>query len=372
MKKLFLFLVMTVALFTLVGKVSAGYSYSAIKDDTYSGENVKYLTALRTDSLYTAGTTITIIITEKYGVTGHTLENMFDTTKFQITQAESKVGSDPDKYRVVLTTLVDLPAGSYPLFGIYAIKDITSPDNCKLSFALALNETPKTCADSRPDQGLYYNDNGEPIDADRFKYDCEPPMCSPVTFTINGVSETHYFNMKAEEVSTKEEMIASCDCQTDGQGWYVKWDTETDQPVTMTREEFEFECTPRACTSYDYNNKTYYYDINGKLVDSEEEMLKSCQCRHDSINGKYYDNENKEITEEEFKELCECRIDKDKDPKEYFCKKGEPCSEEEYKNQCPENSPTGSSIPYIAIIGGVILAGGCYLVSRKHSKLKNI
>ena len=369
MKKLLTLFVFTLAMFTLIGKVNAGYSYTVpVKDTTYSGEGTKFMAAVTTDSVYPQGTLINIILTEESGIIRHTVENNFNTTYFEVAEAEAPIPNTSGYYKMVLRTKTDLPAGSYTLINFVSYHDPASLDDCLMRFSLAIDETPKTCLDSIPSSGIYYNDSGERVDLDTYYYECNPHVCEVVTVGTN----KHYFNKDGIEVATKEEMITSCDCQSDGNGSYYKWNEETQSIEFIDENQYTFECTPRACTSYDYNNKTYYYDINGDLVNTEEEMLKSCQCRYDAISGKYYDNENKEITADEFKEKCECRIEDGKDTKEYYCKKGEPCTADEYKNQCPENSPTGSTIPYIAIIGGVILAGGCYLVTRRHSKIKNI
>lgn len=372
MKKIFTFLFFIVLTFVFIGKVNAAAVGIVDQlDPTYSGSaHSKRNVKIKTTEAYSADSVLTVRFSKKYGVDHFVTDFTFDTTKFAVTEAYHQVGN---YWEAKFKLLVDLPAGEYDFVDI-TIYDIPSApdDSCVVYVTPVINETPKTCADSKPAQGIYYNDKGETIDADRYAYECEKHVCEPVTFTLNGTPETHYFNKDGNEVATKQEMIDSCDCQSDGMGAYYKWNDSQNKIDLIPQQEYEFLCEKRVCTSYEYNGETYYYDRTGNTVATAEEMNASCKCRYDEAEKKYYGPENTEITEEEFKKLCECRIDKEKDPKEYYCKKGEPCTEEEYKNQCPENSPTGSSIPYIAILGGVFVAGACYVISKKHTKIKNV
>ena len=55
-------------------------------------------------------------------------------------------------------------------------------------------------------------------------------------------------------------------------------------------------------------------------------------------NGKYYDNSGKEVTEAEYKAACETT----------------------------ENPQTGSFLPYAVIVGGVVVAGALYFMTKKN------
>lgn len=57
----------------------------------------------------------------------------------------------------------------------------------------------------------------------------------------------------------------------------------------------------------------------------------------------------------------------------YYCANGVECTEEEYTSQCTttENPQTGSFLPYVVIIGGMILAGGLYMFTKR-SKIYHI
>ena len=55
-------------------------------------------------------------------------------------------------------------------------------------------------------------------------------------------------------------------------------------------------------------------------------------------NGKYYDNSGKEVTEAEYKAACETT----------------------------ENPQTGSFLPYAVIVGGVLVAGALYFMTKKN------
>lgn len=64
-------------------------------------------------------------------------------------------------------------------------------------------------------------------------------------------------------------------------------------------------------------------------------------------------------------ETPKCKIENDK----YYCQNGQECTEEEYEEQCPtttENPQTGSFLPYAVIIGGVAVAAGLYMLTKKN------
>ncbi len=60
-----------------------------------------------------------------------------------------------------------------------------------------------------------------------------------------------------------------------------------------------------------------------------------------------------------------CQIDGDK----YYCANGEECTKAEYDEICKtptENPQTGSFLPYAVIIGGLAVAAGLYMVTKKN------
>lgn len=65
-----------------------------------------------------------------------------------------------------------------------------------------------------------------------------------------------------------------------------------------------------------------------------------------------------------------CRYDKT--TKKYYNTKGEEITKEEWPNQCTDPVPTGSFIPYVALIGGAILVAASYIIVRKKSVLSKI
>ncbi len=63
-------------------------------------------------------------------------------------------------------------------------------------------------------------------------------------------------------------------------------------------------------------------------------------------------------------ESPKCKIDGDK----YYCANGEECTKDEYNKICvtSENPQTGSFIPYAVIIGGIAVAIGLYMITKKN------
>lgn len=59
-----------------------------------------------------------------------------------------------------------------------------------------------------------------------------------------------------------------------------------------------------------------------------------------------------------------CKIEGGK----HYCANGEECTEEEYNKICTttENPQTGSFIPYAVIVGGLVVAAGLYMVTKKN------
>ena len=63
-------------------------------------------------------------------------------------------------------------------------------------------------------------------------------------------------------------------------------------------------------------------------------------------------------------ESPKCQIKDDK----YYCANGTECTENEYKSQCEttENPQTGSFLPYAVIAGGLVVAIGLYMMTKKN------
>ncbi len=57
-----------------------------------------------------------------------------------------------------------------------------------------------------------------------------------------------------------------------------------------------------------------------------------------------------------------------KDGDNYYCANGVVCTKEEYEKQCTttDNPQTGSFLPYAVIIGGVLVASGLYMFTKKN------
>lgn len=63
-------------------------------------------------------------------------------------------------------------------------------------------------------------------------------------------------------------------------------------------------------------------------------------------------------------ETPKCKQEGDK----YYCANGEECTKQEYDSICTttENPQTGSFLPYAVIVGGLLVAGGLFLVTKKN------
>ena len=304
MKKCLLFIIMLTLMFIAIGKVSAASTYviNVEEDTNYTGPaNSSASVSITFASDFAAGTEFGLLFSEEIGVDHFELE-FKNPTKVEVIKNKTAVEGETGKYTATIRLKEAVTAGTTLEITTVNVfhKDGAETGTCEVIVAGALIE--KTCDDSKPDEGVYYNNDGESITAEQYDLVCLPHVCGTVK-----VGETvHYFNIKGVEVDTEEEMIASC------------------------------------------------------------------KCRHDETTDKYYDLDNKEITKEEYEKICLCRIEDGKDGKEYFCKKGESCTAEEYENQCPPDVKTGASIPYVAIIGGALLAGSCCLIASKRNKFKRI
>lgn len=103
--------------------------------------------------------------------------------------------------------------------------------------------------------------------------------------------------------------------------------------------------------------KTKLATVTADIVDAND---KSCNlsfsplgtvCSND--NGIYFDKNGKEVTEDEYKASCE----------------GVPVEPDEPNNV---NPPTGSVIPYVAVLGGLASIAGVYFFSKKSNKMYKI
>lgn len=64
-----------------------------------------------------------------------------------------------------------------------------------------------------------------------------------------------------------------------------------------------------------------------------------------------------------------CKVEDGKDgQKVYYCENGQVCTKEEYDEKCTtqENPQTGSFLPYAVIIGGIAVAAGLYMITKKN------
>lgn len=137
---------------------------------------------------------------------------------------------------------------------------------------------------------------------------------------------------------------------------------------SITKDEWVDQCT---CQPITINGKEYYYGKAGDIKATKEEMLKECfSCRVE--NEKYYDKDGIEITEDDYKKQCMCRIEETDNGKVYYNNKNEIITAEEYANQCQPSVPTGASVPYIAILGGLAAAASIFFMAKSKSKFKRI
>ena len=197
------------------------------------------------------------------------------------------------------------------------------------------------------------------------------PLCSKPTVGEN----QYYFGITGSTV-TKDEWIDQCTCQVrtiNNAKWYYSKDGVAKTPDANTSadtlaENIVKECY--TCQKVEFDGKTYFMGKTG-LVESEKEMLKECfSCRVE--NEKYYDKDGIEITEDDYKKQCMCRIEETDNGKVYYNNKNEVITAEEYANQCQPSVPTGASVPYVAILGGLAAAASIFFMAKSKSKFKRI
>ena len=185
----------------------------------------------------------------------------------------------------------------------------------------------------------YHGLDGKPITAanpeEEYKKQCEttePPKCE--------IKDNKYYDEDGKEVS-KEVYAQKCMCR-----------------MEETKD----------------GNK--YYDDNNKEI-TEEEYNKVCKpvCRVEK-NGeetKYYGFEGKEISYDDYKKICMCRIEEGKDgQKVYYNDKNEEITADQYKEQCEKPVPTGDSVPYVMILGGLLSAASIFFIIKSKNKLRKI
>ena len=298
MKKYLLILATFILMFVFVGKVSAAeipLAHNAVDIGVEGDEDARFKLQVILTKDYKAGEVIEYYETKLSGVDHFT--TTFITDNFEVVDDQTTTVQVSH-----LKLKTDLAAGTYDIATLKVWHVALAPDEtCVVSPSFKIQQ-PKTCADSKPDEGVYYDDNGN----------------------------------------------------------------------TITAEDYNYLCTPHYCTSLVYKNVTYYYNEKGEKVDSEEEMLVNCKCRHDLTTDKYYDLQNKEVTKEEYEKVCLCREEEGKDGKIYYCKQGELCTKEEFDNQCPDTPPTGSSLPIALVAGGILIAGGAVIITSKRNKFGRI
>jgi len=64
-----------------------------------------------------------------------------------------------------------------------------------------------------------------------------------------------------------------------------------------------------------------------------------------------------------------CDVEDGKDgQKVYYCENGQVCTKEEYDKKCvtQDNPQTGSFLPYAVIVGGLVVAAGLYVFTKKN------
>lgn len=267
MKKYLLFLIMFAMMFIAIGKVSAADAIMITPDvyDTYTGEaDSKSKLTFNFTSDYNADSEIVVSFTQQAGVDHFTLD-FIESTQFEVVKGKTQVEGTTDQFYAVLKLKSAVTAGTNLEFtDIYVYHKEGASENCEVGVSAAIKNDEKTCADSVPENNIYYNDLGETISAEQYDYECLPHVCGIVK-----VGETtHYFDNEGKEVSSEEEMIASCKC---------RYDSKTDK----------------------------YYDLENKEI-SKEEYEKICLCRtEDGKDGKiYYCKKGEVCTAEEFENQC--------------------------------------------------------------------
>lgn len=102
------------------------------------------------------------------------------------------------------------------------------------------------------------------------------------------------------------------------------------------------------------STKTKLATVTADIVDPSD---KSCNLSYSPLgtvcsndNGVYFDKTGKEVTEEEYKTSCEGVSEPDE----------------------PNNPSTGSVVPYVAVLGGLVAICGVYAFSKKSNKMYRI
>lgn len=110
--------------------------------------------------------------------------------------------------------------------------------------------------------------------------------------------------------------------------------------------------------------KDGYYKNYISVEGAPEETLPDKVISETIVNNPTTDADSKE------EEAPKCRYDKVN--KKYYNTKGEEIKKEDWENQCTDPVPTGSFIPYVAIISGLILAAVTYIITNKKTLLRKI
>ncbi len=262
----------------------------------------------------------------------------------------------------------------------------------------------RVCNPNNANSCLYYDKSGTNVNWQTYEKDCGSYTCKKVCEPNNN-KNCLYYNKEGKVVASEAEMQKSCTvveevhkCEIKDSKFYnnsglvVSWkdyakDCETgvcrkicnplsnleclyldSKGLESTELKYTQECLPHVCEQVG----ELYYDKNGDVVASEEEMKASCEERNycEYKNG-YYFNKNGEVTDKEGYEIeClphQCEIIKDT----FFDKDGNIVTEDEYNKSCNppiENPQTGMLISLVGLV--IVMGGGIYLfqIAKKHNK----
>lgn len=251
----------------------------------------------------------------------------------------------------------------------------------------------------------YYDKNGQPTDEPTYRAQCDDKLycqksgndyygiegtvvteavyysscfscLKPGEKNSIGIEVTKYHGKDGRE-TTEAKYTEECEekkiCKIDGDDYY---DFNGNK---VTEKAYYTSCF--SCLKPGEKNKVgetvdAYYGVDGrKLTGDDAEATYKAECDSNTPtkcyidkDGKYYDKDGKEVDEDTYKKECGCRVDNGK----YYNDKNVEITKEEYINQCEKPAPTGSFIPYVAIIGGAMLVGTSFIVVKKRNKFKRI
>lgn len=153
-----------------------------------------------------------------------------------------------------------------------------------------------------------------------------------ISGTVNFSGST--YSVDACNIQSTSNYTVTCERGADGKS--AKFTATASKAITGLKK------TKLATISINSDGATSADQCVVTLEITPEETPVTPKCKADEKNGVYYDNNGNQVTKEEYDKAC-----------------------------TSENPQTGSAVSYVIIVGGILLAGAAFFMTKK-SKIYNV